>query len=227
MKGRGLLQSWARALGGEASGANVVCPGPGSPRDRSLSVTPSVAAPKGFLVNSFAGDDPFVCLDYVRAKLGMPVFTPTQPRARPAGGPQQGPPVTPPPRPDNRALAMGLWHAATNPRGTLVEQYLKSRRLELPDEAAGVAIRFRASCPFAAERFPAMICLIRNIETNEPQAIHRTALSRDGAAIKRNKKTYRLTLGPVANGAIKLDPDEDVTRGLCIGEGVETCLVIL
>ena len=25
-------------------------------------------------------------------------------------------------------------------------------------------------------------------------------------------------------GAIKIDPDEDVTRGLCIGEGVETCL---
>ena len=25
-------------------------------------------------------------------------------------------------------------------------------------------------------------------------------------------------------GAIKLDPDEDVEQGLCIGEGVETCL---
>ena len=90
MSGRGFLQSWARALGGEASGANVVCPGPGhSPRDRSLSVTPSGAAPNGLLVNSFAGDDPFVCLDYVRAKLGMPVFTPTQPRARPQAAPSK------------------------------------------------------------------------------------------------------------------------------------------
>jgi putative DNA primase/helicase len=69
-----------------------------------------------------------------------------------------------------------------------------------------------------------MVCLVRNIITNEPQGIHRTALSRDGAAIKRNKKTYRLTLGPATNGAIKIDPDEDVTQGLCIGEGVETCL---
>jgi putative DNA primase/helicase len=33
-----------------------------------------------------------------------------------------------------------------------------------------------------------------------------------------------LSLGPVSGGAIKIDPDEDVTMGLCIGEGVETCL---
>ena len=33
------LQSWARALGGEVSGDQVLCPGPGhSPKDRSLSV---------------------------------------------------------------------------------------------------------------------------------------------------------------------------------------------
>jgi hypothetical protein len=69
-----------------------------------------------------------------------------------------------------------------------------------------------------------MICLVRNIVTNEPQAIHRTALAPDGAAIKRDGKTYRLTLGSTAGGAIKLDPDEEVTQGICIGEGLETCL---
>jgi hypothetical protein len=74
----------------------------------------------------------------------------------PAGLPKGSTSRPPPPRPDNRAFAMGLWHAATNPRGTLVEQYLKSRRLDLPDEAAGEAIRFHASCSFG---FPAMVCL--------------------------------------------------------------------
>jgi hypothetical protein len=69
-----------------------------------------------------------------------------------------------------------------------------------------------------------MVCLVRNIVTNEPQGIHRTALAPDGTAVKRNGKTFRMTLGPVKDGAIKLDPDEDVTQGLCIGEGVETCL---
>jgi hypothetical protein len=46
----------------------------------------------------------------------------------------------------------------------------------------------------------------------------------DGTAVKRNGKTFRLSLGPIGGGAIKLDPDEDVEQGLCIGEGVETCL---
>jgi putative DNA primase/helicase len=46
----------------------------------------------------------------------------------------------------------------------------------------------------------------------------------DGPAIKRDGRTFRLTLGPIAGGAIKLDPDENVTQGLCLGEGIETCL---
>jgi putative DNA primase/helicase len=86
------------------------------------------------------------------------------------------------------------------------------------------AIRFHVDCPFGGERFPAMVSLVRNIRTDEPQAIQRTALSHDGIAIKRGGKTFRLTLGPIAGGAVKLDLDEDVTQGLCIGEGVETCL---
>ena len=69
-----------------------------------------------------------------------------------------------------------------------------------------------------------MICLVRHIVTNEPQGIHRTALASDGTAIERKGKTYRKSFGTLTDGAIKLDPDEDVTQGLCIGEGVETCL---
>ena len=87
-----LLRSWAWALGGETSGNGVICPGPGhSARDRSLSVTPSVTAPNGFLVNSFAGDDPIACLDYVRARLGLPVFRPG-PSQKPATGRRHGGP---------------------------------------------------------------------------------------------------------------------------------------
>jgi hypothetical protein len=75
------LRLWAAALGGDVSGNSVRAPGPGhSARDRSLSVTPSIAAPNGFLVHSFAGDDPLGCLDYVRAKLGSPEFSPARSR---------------------------------------------------------------------------------------------------------------------------------------------------
>jgi putative DNA primase/helicase len=119
---------------------------------------------------------------------------------------------------------MALWRASCDPRGTIVEPYLRSRCLELPDEAAFEAIRFHPNCPFEKERYPAMICLVSNILNDEQQAIHRTALGPNGEKVERDGKTFRLTLGPIAGGAVKLSPNEDVALGLCVGEGVETCL---
>jgi hypothetical protein len=90
------LGSWAQALGGEASGNSVLAPGPGhSPHDRSLSVTLDANAPDGFLVHSFAGDDPIACKDHVRAKLRLPAFQP-QDRGRepPTKKPAQQPKKT-------------------------------------------------------------------------------------------------------------------------------------
>src|SRR5262245_59930420 len=72
------LQAFARALGGEVSGNQVLVPGPGhSGGDRSLSVKLEGTAPQGFMVHSFSGDDPLVCRDYVCAKVGLPAFKPT------------------------------------------------------------------------------------------------------------------------------------------------------
>jgi putative DNA primase/helicase len=230
------LKSWAAALGGELSGKGVICPGPGhSQRDRSLSVTPSVTAPDGFVVHSFANDDPLACKDYVRRRLGLPEFRQGRPQKPPLGGqgksvgymscaePKKAASAIPSDE-TKRKRAMDIWAEAQGPHRTLVDVYLRSRCLELPDEAANEAIRFHPACLFGSERFPAMVCLVRNIITNEPQGIHRTALAANGTAIKRGDKTFRMTLGPIAGGAIKLDPDEDVIQYLCIGEGAETCL---
>jgi putative DNA primase/helicase len=203
------------------SGKSVVAPGPGhSARDRSLLITPSIAAPDGFLVHSHAGDNPLTCKDYVRTRLGLPRFS-TSHRERID---VQPPPAMPPDDTARTRNALRPWAEALDPRGTLVEQYLKSRGLELPCEAAGEAIRFHGRCKFDAEYHPAMICLVRNTITNEPQGVHRIALAPGGTAIKRNGKTFRLSLGPIAGGSIKLDPDEAVEQGLCLGDGVETCL---
>jgi CHC2 zinc finger/Toprim domain len=146
----------------------------------------------------------------------------------PAGQKQQPAPITarPPPGPSadeitKRNAALVIWHRSVDPRGTLAERYLNGRRLALPDEAAFEAIRFHPRC---IGDQPGMVCLVRDIITNEPQGIHRTALAPDGTAIKREGKTLRKSLGTIRDGAIKLDPDEAVEQGLCIGEGVETCL---
>jgi hypothetical protein len=64
-----------------------------------------------------------------------------------------------------------------------------------------------------------MVALFRSIETDKPQAVNRTYLDGNG-----KKKVERRFLGPVSGAAIILDANENVLRGLHIGEGIETCL---
>ena len=71
------LRSLAHALGGDVSSGQVLAPGPGhSAADRSMSVRPDSSAPDGFVVHSFSTDDPIICKDYVRKKLGLAPFKP-------------------------------------------------------------------------------------------------------------------------------------------------------
>jgi hypothetical protein len=63
-----------------------------------------------------------------------------------------------------------------------------------------------------------MVALWTDAVSGEPRAIHRTAITDAGA------KVGRKTLGPNAGCVIRLWPDEEVERGLVIGEGVETTL---
>jgi len=66
----------ASALGGDVRGCQVLVPGPKhSAKDRSLSIKLDASASGGFLVYSFAGDDPMRCKDYIREKLGLPAWT--------------------------------------------------------------------------------------------------------------------------------------------------------
>jgi hypothetical protein len=63
------LQALAKALGGDVNGGQVLAPWPDhSATDRSLSVKLDSNAPDGFVVHSFAGDDPLVCRDHVRER---------------------------------------------------------------------------------------------------------------------------------------------------------------
>jgi putative DNA primase/helicase len=208
----------ARALSGNVSGRNVVAPGPGHSRaDRSLSIKIEPTAPDGFIVHSFAGDSPLECRGYVRAALGLGA----RDRRRRQSSPRWSPSCTVAPENDadyRSALALRLWNEAHDPRGTVVTGYLASRSLTLPDEIAGDVIRFHPALKCDGAPVGAMVALFRDIRTNAPCGIHRTFL--DGTGRKLDRKM----LGRARDAAIKLDPDECVTSGVHIGEGVETCL---
>jgi putative DNA primase/helicase len=214
-------ESIFRAVGGIRHGLGFVvrCPlqshGQGrGDRSPSLSIRDG---DKGLLVFCHAGCDSRDVFDELRRR-GLLISEGT-PRPEFAG-----PPVSmhrsAAPRPNARMCdrALAIWHEAENPRGTIVERYLASRRLDLPESVAGDVLRFHPACPFGNDRPPCMVALYRTLNKNLPVAVHRTALSADG------QKIGRKMLGPVAGAAIKLDADADVTMGLVVGEGIETAL---
>jgi putative DNA primase/helicase len=199
-------------MGGVVTGRDSCnVPGPGhSKADRSLSIRIDLADALGFKVHSFAGDDWPTCRNYVAAALGLK-YDATRVSSQVDTKPQIE---------DKResAFPLQLWSEAINARDTLAQKYLVSRQLALPDRHEEV-LRFHPSCTFGkGTRRPCMVALYRDIRTNEPKAIHRTALTPDGEKIDRK------ALGPKGGCAIKLSPDEDVTEGLTIAEGVETAL---
>jgi putative DNA primase/helicase len=230
------LSQLARALGGEVSGRQVLAPGPGhSQRDRSLSICIEPAAPDGFVVHSFAGDDPLVCKDYARERLGLPAWEPGDGQDRRIdpvrirtfdrtainrNTQKRG-------RTDDDLLrierAVAIWDKAQDPRGTLAQVYLNDhRKLILDDDLAGSVLRFHPHCPWrnentgATDHIPALIAVFRSIDDGTITAIHRIALNwPDGA------KLGRRMLGPVQRSAVMLDP---IGAELAIGEGIETCM---
>jgi hypothetical protein len=126
---------------------------------------------------------------------------------------------------DTTDLARRLWAEALPAAGTLVEAYLRSRRLVLPEDAP---IRFHARCLRGAERLPAMLALMTDPITGKARGIHRTCLHPDGAgkaAPGPNGEPAKMMAGQA--GVIRLVPDDEVTLGLGIAEGIETALAVM
>jgi putative DNA primase/helicase len=119
-----------------------------------------------------------------------------------------------------RALAFA--RAAGPIEDTLAWRYLtQTRGLEVPEGMSGRVLFFHPASAFGDEVHPCLIGLYRDIITNDPRAIHRTALDENA------QKIGRKALGSVRGAVIKLTPDVDVSYGLTIGEGLETTLAAM
>jgi putative DNA primase/helicase len=124
--------------------------------------------------------------------------------------------------------ARSIWQEAVAIEGTLVERYLRDhRRLDIPAGVSGDVLRFHGKCPYGTAHYPCMIALARNVINDREQAVHRTALTPSGAALKLDGKTARLSLGPIGRAAIKLSDGAEVANGLTVGEGIETVIAAM
>jgi hypothetical protein len=126
--------------------------------------------------------------------------------------------------PATLGFARRIWGEAVPAAGTLVEAYLASRHgLRLPADAP---LRFHPECPRGPdERWPAMLALMTDPLTGEPRGVHRTFLARDGSGKAPGPMPAKMMAG--AAGVVRLVPDEEVTLGLGIAEGIETALAVM
>ena len=210
------LNNVVHILGGEKTGRDSCnVPGPGhGPKDRSLSIKLIANAPGGFVVYSHSRDNAIECRDYVRDRLGLGDWRQDDDRA-PYVVSRSGPD---PDKERLKIMALKIWSQSVAPTGSIVEYYLREHRGLPLDVVTGDAIRFHGSLYVDKDtRLPGMVCLLRDIETDEPCGIHRTFLNRDTA-----EKVDRKMLGVARSAAIKFD--RDLKGTLTIGEGVETVL---
>ena len=203
----------ARALGGKRSGNQWKCRCPAhADSDPSMIVFDGrhsvqvrcysgcdpldiIAALRamGLWEGSGRNDDIVIGLDELRRRRTTPATDPTR----------------------HHKLAMTIWESAIDPRGTPAEDYLKARGLVLPSSAAVACIRYAERCPKGNQTQPALVALMRNVETFQPQAVQRLYLQpKDWAWAK----TEAMMLGSVSNAAMMIS-----SRAECFSDDLSWC----
>lgn len=130
-------------------------------------------------------------------------------------------PKTPAKRTSLSEWGMGLWDRCQPLSGIAVD-YLKHRRCAIPPLHGGLRWHPEVKHPVGYVG-PALVALVTDATTNQPLSLHRTWITATG---KAELDTPRLPLSghSLKNGVIRLWPDDEVTTGLCIAEGIETAL---
>jgi putative DNA primase/helicase len=224
------LRSLADALGGEVSGGQVLAPGPGHSRsDRSLSVSVDPHAPDGFVAFSFAGDNWRVCRDHIRERLGIA----HQPHKSNEHAAMRPPPLVIEAH-RLREMIAGIVRELVPLRRTPGERHLaEGRKIDTAAIADVLAradaigwhrsVLFREAGRHALDgkRLGCIVGVMSDPVTAMPTgAISRTYVH-EGRKIGKAK-----TLGSPA-GVVRLSADEDVVEGVCLAEGLETCLAAM
>ncbi|MFP4891958.1 toprim domain-containing protein [Paraburkholderia sp. EG304] len=114
-----------------------------------------------------------------------------------------------------------LW-AACRPLAGVALDYLTARACRIPPADGGIRWHPSLKHP-TGYAGPALVALVTDAVTCQPLTLHRTWIT---ATAKAHVDPPRLLLGGhrKAGGVVRLWPDEAVTIGLSIAEGIETAL---
>ena len=116
--------------------------------------------------------------------------------------------------------AEAIWRRTVPLRGSLGEVYLRHRGCMLPPTDSD--LRFLP----ASDKYPPSLCAkITDAITNAPLTLHFTRLAADGRGKAGGEQDKLLLAGHrKRGGVVRLWPDECVTYGLGIAEGIESAL---
>jgi putative DNA primase/helicase len=116
-----------------------------------------------------------------------------------------------------------LWHACRPVSGD-ARAYLEARCCVIPPEDGD--LRYLPALKHTPSGYigPALVALVTDAVTREPLTLHRTWIKANGD--KADVDPPRMLLGGhrKAGGVVRLWPDEAVTHGMGIAEGIETAL---
>lgn len=114
--------------------------------------------------------------------------------------------------------------AKTITADTPAGRYLQGRGCAIPPADGDLRWHPRVKHWPSGHQGPAVVALVTTPVTVEPITLHFTWIAPDGAG-KAAVDPPRLTLpGHTNEGVVRLWPDDAVTTGLLVGEGIESCL---
>ncbi len=124
---------------------------------------------------------------------------------------------------DWSGAAQLLWDNGTPIAGTVVARYLQARGCgDVKSEA------LRCLSRGILGPHPCMMALVSDVVTARPISLHLTRLNPDGTAKADVERPKLLLTGHrKSGGCIRLSPDDEVTLGLGLAEGIETALAVM
>ena len=123
------------------------------------------------------------------------------------------------------AYGLRLWASSLPLANTIGAAYLLARGCVIPPADGDLRFLPAHKHPLGDYTGPALVALVSDIVPGQPIGLHFPWVCPDGSRAN-TPGPARLLLGGhrKAGGCIRLWPDEAVTHGLGVGEGIESCL---
>jgi hypothetical protein len=120
-------------------------------------------------------------------------------------------------------FAAGIWKStAPITAQCIAGRYLIGRGCRLPP--AGSNLKWISLKYPGGGTHPAIVGLITHVHTCEPLGLHRTFLRADGSGKADVETPKQYLCRPVTHGVVRIWPDDAMTIGLGIAEGIENAL---